>query len=161
MSFRIGQGFDVHPLMQTPGRPLILGGIEIPGGPGLKGHSDADALAHALADAVLGASGRGDLGRHFPDDDPRWAGANSLEILDSVVRMAQADGWVPVNADCTVIAERPRLAPYVDEMAARLAQVLGGPVLVKATRPEGAFATEAIGAMAVVLLQAHGEGDGG
>jgi 2-C-methyl-D-erythritol 2,4-cyclodiphosphate synthase len=154
---RIGQGLDVHHFSDTPGRPLVLGGVTITGegAVGLEGHSDADAVAHAIADAVLGAAGLGDLGRHAPDTDPKWRNADSMEILARIDR-ARGAGWVPVNADCTVVAERPRLAPFVDQMAARLADVLGAPVNVKATRAEGLGAlgrAEGIACTAVVLME--------
>jgi len=133
-ALRVGQGLDVHAFSDDPARALVLGGVEITGegARGLAGHSDADAVSHAVADAVLGAAGLGDLGRHMPDA-----------------------GWVPVNADCTVVAERPRLAPHVPTMAARLSDALGAPVNVKATRAEGLGAlgrAEGIACTAVVLL---------
>ena len=164
-SLRIGQGIDVHRFSDDPDRPLILGGVAITGdgSQGLLGHSDADAVAHAIADAVLGAAGLGDLGRHAPDDDPRWEGADSMVILARMVDLALGAGWVPVNADCTVVAERPRLAPFVDEMSARLAGIVGAPVNVKATRAEGLGAlgrAEGIACTAVVLLApVTGDGD--
>jgi len=156
-AFRIGQGFDVHRFSEQPDRPLVLGGVTIHGDGvrGLEGHSDADAVAHAIADAVLGAAGLGDLGRHAPDTDPRWSGADSMAILSRMVGLAAAVGWVPVNADCTVVAERPTLSPYVDRMAEELAAVMGAPVNVKATRAEGLGAlgrAEGIACTAVVLL---------
>jgi 2-C-methyl-D-erythritol 2,4-cyclodiphosphate synthase len=156
---RVGQGIDVHPFSDDPSRPLVLGGVEITGEGvrGLHGHSDADAVAHAVADAVLGAAGLGDLGRHMPDTDARWAGADSIDLLKRVVALAADAGWVPVNADCTVVAEHPRLAPHVPAMAARLSDALGGPVNVKATRAEGLGAlgrAEGIACTAVVLLAA-------
>lgn len=155
MPLRIGQGFDSHVLSTSADRPLVLGGVTIPGSPGLVGHSDADVVTHALADAVLGAIGRGDLGRHFPDTDPRWAGADSLRLLAAVVDMARADGWSVVNADCTVIAQRPMLAPHTAEMARRLGEVVGAAVSIKATRPEGLGAlTDGMAALCVVLLEA-------
>ena len=161
-ALRVGQGIDVHPFSDDPSRPLVLGGVVIDddGARGLDGHSDADAVAHAVADAVLGAAGLGDLGRHAPDTDPRWAGSDSILLLERVVGLAAAAGWVPVNADCTVVAERPRLAPHVDRMAARLAGALGAPVNVKATRAEGLGAlgrAEGIACTAVVLLTAAPE----
>jgi len=154
---RIGQGVDVHRFSADPDRTLVLGGVEIVGDgvTGLDGHSDADAVAHAVADAVLGAAGLGDLGRHMPDTDPTWAGADSIGLLERVVALAAEAGWVPVNADCTVVAERPRLAPYVGRMAERLGGALGAPVNVKATRAEGLGAlgrAEGIACTAVVLL---------
>ena len=157
VSLRIGQGLDVHRFTDDTSRPLILGGVVITGdgARGLDGHSDADAVAHAIADAVLGAAGLGDLGRHAPDTDPRWQGADSMEILSLVVDRARGAGWVPVNADCTVVAERPKLAPFTAAMAERLAGVLGGPVNIKATTAEGLGAlgrAEGIAASAVVLM---------
>jgi len=156
VTVRIGQGFDVHAFSSDPERPLVLGGVEIGGIPGLLGHSDADAVAHAIADAVLGAAGLGDLGRHFPDTDPTWSGADSLTLLRQVVAMAKKVGLQPVNADCTVVAEAPKLAPHVAQMAERLGAALGAPVSVKATRAEGLGAigrTEGIACLAVVLLE--------
>ena len=110
---RIGQGLDVHRFSDDPDGPLVLGGVVVTGdgARGLDGHSDADAVAHAIADAVLGAAGLGDLGRHAPDTDPEWQGADSLEILARMVDLARQAGWSPVNADCTVVAERPRSGP--------------------------------------------------
>ena len=158
-ALRIGQGIDVHPFSDDPARPLVLGGVVISGDGvrGLDGHSDADAVAHAIADAVLGAAGLGDLGRHMPDTDARWAGADSLDLLRRVVALAADVGWAPVNGDCTVVAERPRLAPHVPDMSARLSDALGAPVNVKATRAEGLGAlgrAEGIACTAVVLLAA-------
>jgi 2-C-methyl-D-erythritol 2,4-cyclodiphosphate synthase len=156
LSVRIGQGIDIHRFSDDPHRPLVLGGVVIEGARGLGGHSDADAVCHALADAVLGAVGLGDLGRHFPDTDPVWEGVNSVGLLTEVVRMAGEQGYVAVNADCTVIADAPRLAPYTEAMVATLSEVLGAPVSVKATRAEGLGAlgrAEGIACMAVVLLE--------
>ena len=152
---RIGQGFDVHRFDDDPGRPLVLGGVRIAGSPGLAGHSDADAVAHALADALLGAAGLGDLGGMFPDSDPAWAGADSLDLLAKVVAAVGAAGFRPVNADCTVVAEAPRLAGHVAAMVEHLGSVLGAPVSVKATRAEGLGAlgrVEGIACLAVVLV---------
>jgi 2-C-methyl-D-erythritol 2,4-cyclodiphosphate synthase len=159
VTVRIGQGFDVHAFSDDPERRLVLGGVEVGGSPGLAGHSDADAVAHALSDAVLGAAGLGDLGRHFPDTDPAWAGADSLTLLGHVVGLAAQAGLRAVNADCTVVAERPRLAPHGVTMAERLGAVLGAPVSVKATRAEGLGAigrVEGIACLAVVLLESSG-----
>ncbi len=156
MSVRIGQGVDVHPFSVDPGRRLVLGGVEIPGAPGLAGHSDADVVAHALCDALLGAAGLGDLGHHFPDTDPAFAGADSIGLLAEVVRRVVAAGFRPVNADCTVLAETPKLSPHVDAMVSRLAAVLGAPVSVKATRGEGMGAVgrgEGVACLAVVLVE--------
>ncbi len=165
-ALRVGQGIDVHAFSDDPGRPLVLGGVTVSGDGvrGLHGHSDGDAVSHAIADAVLGAAGLGDLGRHMPDTDPAWAGADSLGILGKVVALAAGAGWVPVNADCTVMAERPHLAAYIDTMAERLAATLGAPVNVKATRPEGLGAlgrAEGIACTAVVLLAAPTAGSEG
>ena len=168
---RVGQGIDVHAFSDDPDRRLVLGGVDLTGEGvrGLAGHSDADVVAHAIGDAVLGAAGLGDLGRHLPDTDPQWLGADSLDLLRRVVALAAEAGWVAVNADCTVVAERPRLAPHVDRMAELLAEALGAPVNVKATRAEGLGAlgrAEGIACTAVVLLTgddepaASGPGDG-
>lgn len=156
---RIGFGFDVHPFTDDPARRLVLGGVHVAGFRGLAGHSDADPVAHAVADAVLGAAGLGDLGGLFPDTDPAWAGADSIELLEVVRDRAAAAGFGPVNADCTVVAEAPRLAPHRDRMVARLSGALGAPVSVKATRAEGLGAlgrVEGIACMAVVLLHELG-----
>ena len=153
---RIGQGIDIHRFSEDPHRPLVLGGVVIEGARGLGGHSDADAVCHALSDAVLGAVGLGDLGRHFPDTDPVWEGANSVGLLTEVVRMAREQGFGCVNADCTVVADAPRLAPYTQAMIDRLSAVLGAPVSVKATRAEGLGAlgrAEGIACIAIVLLE--------
>jgi 2-C-methyl-D-erythritol 2,4-cyclodiphosphate synthase len=154
-SLRIGHGFDVHRFSGDPGRPLILGGVTVPGAAGLAGHSDADVVAHAVAEALLGAAGLGDLGRHFPASDPTWAGADSMELLEQVSRLVGAQGMALVNADCTVVCERPRLVAHTDDMARRLQGVLGAPVSVKAKRAEGLGAigrVEGIACVAVVLL---------
>ncbi len=153
---RIGQGIDIHRFSEDPHRPLVLGGVVIEGARGLGGHSDADAVCHAISDAVLGAVGLGDLGRHFPDTDPVWEGANSVALLTQVVGMARQQGYVCANADCTVVADTPRLAHYTEAMIAKLTAVLGAPVSVKATRAEGLGAlgrAEGIACMAVVLLE--------
>ena len=150
---RVGIGHDTHRLEE--GRPLWLGGVRVEHPRGLAGHSDADVVAHALADAVLGAAGLGDIGTHFPDTDPAHAGADSLGILARSVAMAAQSGWVPVNGDCTVLAEAPRLAPFVPAMVGALGAALGAPVSVKATRAEGLGAigrAEGIACLAVVLL---------
>jgi 2-C-methyl-D-erythritol 2,4-cyclodiphosphate synthase len=153
---RVGQGIDVHRFSEDPHRPLVLGGVVIEGARGLAGHSDADAVCHAFADAILGAVGLGDLGRHFPDTDPKWAGADSVALLTEVVRMASAKGWDVVNADCTIIADTPRLAPHTEAMVEQLGQVVHAPVSVKATRAEGIGAlgrAEGIACMAIVLVE--------
>ena len=159
-ALRIGHGFDVHPFVAggdegAAGRVLTLGGVAFPGETPLRGHSDADAVAHAAADALLGAAGLGDLGQHFPDTDPEWAGADSLVLLAEVTRRVLRAGWAPVNVDCTVVAERPKLASQRDAMQANLSGVVGAPVTVKATRAEGLGAigrVEGIACFAVALL---------
>ena len=123
MSFRVGQGYDVHRLVE--GRKLILGGVEIPNVTGLLGHSDADALLHAITDALLGAVALGDIGRHFPDTDPRYKGADSRELLRGAVALLAEKGWQPVNVDATLIAQQPKLAPHAAAMVANIAADLG------------------------------------
>lgn len=159
---RIGQGFDVHALVA--GRRLVLGGVEIPFDRGLEGHSDADALIHAVIDALLGAAALGDIGRHFPDTDPRYRDADSRALLREVgAKLAQA-GLRVCNVDATVIAQAPRLAPYIDAMTSNLASDLGlarARVNVKATTTEQLGFTgrgEGIAAMAVALVDAMEEG---
>ena len=152
-------GFDVHPFSDDPSRPLVLGGVTLPGERGLQGHSDADAIAHAIADALLGAAGLGDLGQHFPDTDPGWAGADSLALLGRVMALVARAGWRPANVDCAVVLEAPRLAPYRDDMQTRLSAVVGAPVSVKAKRAEGLGALgrgEGIACWAVALLERAG-----
>lgn len=157
MPFRIGHGFDIHALV--PGRRLVLGGVEIPSARGLAGHSDADAALHALTDALLGAIGAGDIGRHFPDADPRHEGRNSGDFVRETMAKVRALGYRVVNADVTILAEQPRLAPHLDRMRANVAALLGVEVdaaNVKATRGEGLGAigrAEGIAAQAVVLLE--------
>ena len=121
--FRVGNGFDFHPL--EAGRRLVLGGVEIKHDKGLRGHSDADVAAHALANAILGAIGAGDLGRHFPDD-PRYKDADSIALLEDVWKLASDRGWRLGNADLTIFAEKPKLKPHLDAMRERLATALGG-----------------------------------
>jgi 2-C-methyl-D-erythritol 2,4-cyclodiphosphate synthase len=158
MNFRIGQGYDVHAL--APGRPLIIGGVTVPYDRGLLGHSDADVLLHAVTDALFGAAGLGDIGRHFPDTDTRFAGANSRVLLrECVVRIKQA-GFTIVNVDSTVIAQAPKLAPHIEAMRANIAEDLGLPIArvnVKAKTNEklGYLGRgEGIEAQAAVLLNA-------
>lgn len=153
---KIGQGYDVHKLV--PGRKLIIGGVEIPFDLGLEGHSDADVLLHAVSDSLLGAAGLGDIGKHFPDKDPAYKDADSLELLKTVINMLSNEGYSVVNIDATVIAQKPKLAPYSDEMTNNIAQVcLTGKesVNIKATTQEGlgfAGRMEGIAAMAVCLI---------
>jgi 2-C-methyl-D-erythritol 2,4-cyclodiphosphate synthase len=155
-TFRIGAGYDIHHLVE--GRRLILGGVEIPFEKGLLGHSDSDALTHAVCDALLGAAALGDIGRHFPDSDAKWKGASSLELLARVVELIAERGYRVANIDATVVAERPRLAPFIEEMRNRLAQVLEvemEQVSVKAKTNEELDAVgrgEAMAAHAVALI---------
>jgi 2-C-methyl-D-erythritol 2,4-cyclodiphosphate synthase len=154
MTARVGLGFDVHPFSDDPARRLVLAGVTLDG-PGLTGHSDADALSHAVADALLGAAGLGDLGSHFPDTDPAYAGVDSMGLLAEVVRQV-SERWVIGNVDSTVILEAPKLAPHRLEMERRLAEVVGAPVSVKAKRAEALGALgrrEGIAAMAVALVE--------
>ncbi|MGB3412509.1 MAG: 2-C-methyl-D-erythritol 2,4-cyclodiphosphate synthase [Microthrixaceae bacterium] len=156
MSLRIGNGFDVHRFSDDADRVLVLGGVVFDGEQALHGHSDADVIAHAVAEALLGASGLGDLGSHFPDTDERWKGADSLTLLDHVVGLVAEQGWAPVNVDCSVIAERPKLAPRRDEMERILSDRVGAPVTVKGRRAEGMGAlgrVEGIACMASALLE--------
>jgi len=137
MTFRIGEGWDTHALVA--GRKLILGGIEIPHSAGLLGHSDADALLHAITDALLGAAALGDIGRHFPDTDAQFRGADSAMLLAEAARRVRAEGWEIGNVDSTVVAQAPKLAPHIPAMCARIAQALGvgiGQVNVKAKTAE-------------------------
>ena len=156
MNIRVGQGFDVHPWSDDPGRRLLLGGIVLEGERGLAGHSDADVVAHAVADALLGAAGLGDIGSHFSDTDSRWRGADSMTLLGHVVGLVQAGGWTVGNVDTTVILEAPKLAPHKAGMEKRLSEVVGAPVSVKAKRAEGLGALgrgEGVACFAVALLQ--------
>ncbi len=154
---RVGHGYDVHRL--TEGRKLILGGVEIPWEKGLLGHSDADVLAHAVMDALLGAAALGDIGRHFPDSDDRFLGADSIELLGEVCRLVQEKGYRVVNVDSTVIAQRPKLAGYIPAMRTRLAtamQLEEDAVNIKATTEEHlGFTGEGLGiaAHAVALIE--------
>ena len=160
---RIGFGYDAHPLV--PGRPLVLGGIRIPYAKGLLGHSDADVVVHALCDALLGALALGDLGRHFPSTDERWQGASSLVFLEHVAHLLHEQRYALGNADITVVAQQPRLAVYLPEMARVLAAAMGavqGQVSVKATTTDGLgfVGREAgIAAYAVCLLYPHTRGE--
>jgi 2-C-methyl-D-erythritol 2,4-cyclodiphosphate synthase len=156
MDIRVGQGFDVHALVE--GRPLILGGVTIPYERGLLGHSDADALLHALCDALLGAAALGDIGRHFPDTDPAWRGADSRDLLRAVASKVRAAGFAVGNVDATIVAQAPRMAPHIPAMVANIAADLGiapDRVNVKAKTTERLGFTgrgEGIAAEAVALL---------
>lgn len=154
---RIGHGYDVHRLVED--RKLILGGVEIPFEKGLLGHSDADVLTHAVMDALLGAAGLWDIGHHFPDTDPAYAGADSLKLMDHVVELLREKGWKVGNVDATILAQRPKLAPYIPEMVKNLAahmNVEPAQVNVKATTEEKLGFTGAgdgMAAHAVCLLE--------
>ena len=156
MSTRVGLGFDVHPFSDDPGRSLVLGGVAFTGERGLSGHSDADVIAHAVADALLGAAGQGDLGQHFPNEDPKWAGADSLVLLSRAVELVRRAGWRPVNVDCAVVLEAPRLAPHRLAMQERLSAVVDAEVSVRAKRAEGLGALgrgEGVACWAVALVE--------
>lgn len=156
---RVGIGYDSHRLV--PGRPLVLGGVRIPHDRGLAGHSDADAICHAVTDALLGAAALGDIGRHFPDTDPEWRDADSVELLRRACRILQEGGFTPCQLDVTVIAEAPRLAPHHGAIRARLAEAVGlpaGQVSVKAKTNEGMGFIgrgEGIAVMAVATVEAR------
>jgi 2-C-methyl-D-erythritol 2,4-cyclodiphosphate synthase len=155
---RIGFGYDVHRLVE--GRKLMIGGVEVPSLQGLQGHSDADVLLHAVCDSLLGALGEGDIGRHFPDSDPQFQGISSLHLLEKVAEKLAEQGFLVENVDSTVVAEQPRISPYIPLMAEKIARILGIPtrrINIKATTSEGlGFVGEGKGmaAFAVALLQA-------
>jgi 2-C-methyl-D-erythritol 2,4-cyclodiphosphate synthase len=151
---RVGQGFDIHRFSADPNRALVLGGVVFDG-PGLHGHSDADVIAHAVTDALLGAAGLGDIGEHFPDTDPQWKGADSLVLLAHAGTLVRADGWTIGNVDCSVVCETPKLAPQRAAMQANLSRACGAPVTVKGRRAEGLGAlgrTEGIACWAVAVI---------
>ena len=164
MDIRVGQGFDVHALVE--GRPLILGGVTIPYERGLLGHSDADALLHALCDALLGAAALGDIGRHFPDTDPAWRGADSRDLLRAVASKVRAAGFAVGNVDATIVAQAPRMAPHIPAMVANIAADLGiapDRVNVKAKTTERLGFTgrgEGIAAEAIALMVRPPDADG-
>lgn len=155
--WRVGMGYDIHPLVE--GRRLVLGGVDIPSERGLAGHSDADVLIHSLCDALLGAAALGDLGRHFPDSDPRYKDVSSGELLRIVVGMMSQRGFRIENVDATILAERPRLSPFIEAMRNRLAEILDlapDQVSIKAKTHEGLDAIgrgEAIAAYAICLVE--------
>lgn len=156
MTIRVGMGFDIHPVSDDPARPLMLGGVQLAGQPGLSGHSDADVVAHAAADALLGAADLGDLGAHFPASDAEWSGADSIGLLTRVAVLVADAGWIPVNVDCCVVCDTPPLGPHLAAMRSRLSEAAGAPVAVKAKRAEGVGALgrqEAVACWAVALLQ--------
>ncbi len=158
--FRIGQGYDIHALV--PGRPLLIGGVRIAHDRGLLGHSDADVLLHALTDALLGAAALGDIGRHFPDTDPRWQGADSRDLLRATMQLVAEAGYTVVNVDGTIVAQAPRLAPHIPAMIGHIAEDLGidlGQVNLKAKTAERLGFVgrgEGIEAQVVVLLSTPG-----
>lgn len=153
---RVGQGFDVHAFQE--GRPLIIGGIEIPHTKGLLGHSDADVLLHAITDAALGAIGEGDIGRHFPDTDPEYKDADSAKLLEYIWKIVEDKGYKLGNVDCTIMAQRPKMAPYIEQMRNRIAELLHAEpsqVNVKATTTEKlgfVGREEGIASLATILL---------
>jgi 2-C-methyl-D-erythritol 2,4-cyclodiphosphate synthase len=156
-SIRVGMGFDVHPFAEDDKR-LVLGGVQFDGR-GLAGHSDGDVIAHAAIDALLGAAGLGDIGSHFPDTDPTFGGANSLVLLERAAALVRDAGWEPVNVDCSVVLDAPKLAPRRAEMQERLSAALGADVTVKGKRSEGIGALgrgEGIAAWAVALVERAG-----
>ena len=158
MTARVGMGFDVHPFADDPDRPLVLGGVSF-AGRGLAGHSDADVIAHACADALLGAAGLGDIGSHFPDTDDRFAGADSIELLRAVGDEVREAGWRVANIDCSVVCDSPKIGPHREEIQTRLSDAAGGAVTVKGKRPEGLGALgrgEGIACWAVALLEEVG-----
>ena len=161
-NFRIGNGYDVHRL--TEGRPLIIGGVEIPFEKGLDGHSDADVLVHAVMDALLGAAALGDIGRHFPDTDPAYKGADSLKLLAAVRDLLLSEGFEAVNIDATIIAQKPKMAPHIETMRRNMAAVLGMDIKeinIKATTEEGLGFTgrgEGIASSAVCLIVKTADG---
>src|SRR3954470_16480964 len=157
MNVRVGQGFDVHRFSNDPARPLVLGGITFDGERGLDGHSDADVVAHCVTEALLGAAGLGDIGMHFPDTDPRWRGADSIDLLQRAVALVRQAGWEPGNVDCSVVLNAPRLSGRRAGMEGRLSAVVGAPVTLKGRRPEGMGALgrdEGIACFAVALVSA-------
>jgi 2-C-methyl-D-erythritol 2,4-cyclodiphosphate synthase len=136
IDIRVGQGFDIHRFTDDPRRVLVLGGVVFEGERGLEGHSDADVIAHACADALLGAAGLGDIGDHFPDTDPRWAGADSIALLRHVVKLLAEQSWAVCNVDCAVVCEQPKLAPARSDMQRVLSSAVGAPVSIKGNRAE-------------------------
>lgn len=158
MKIRVGQGFDVHRFAADgDDRALVLGGVTFAGERGLLGHSDADAVAHAISDALLGAAGLGDLGMHFPDTDAKWKGVASTEILTRVVEMVRAAGWTIGNVDCNIVTESPKIAPRREEMQEKMTAIVGAPVSIKGRRAEqmGALGRrEGLMCLAVAIVSA-------
>ncbi len=154
---RVGHGYDAHPFAGATGagdRTLVLGGVQFPDEQPLAGHSDADVVAHAVIDAMLSAAGLGDIGTHFPDSDERWRDADSIEMLRQVSVLLAQQGWQLGNADCTVICDRPMIAPHRDQMQERLSNAAGGPVTVCGKRTEGLGGADGAVAHAVALVVA-------
>jgi 2-C-methyl-D-erythritol 2,4-cyclodiphosphate synthase len=152
---RVGNGFDVHRWSDDPARPLVIGGVVFEGERGLEGHSDADPVAHACTDALLGAAGLGDIGSMFPDTDERWKGADSVLLLEAAARLVRGAGWAVQNVDCTVVLDSPKLAPVREAAQARLSEAIGAPVTLKGKRTEGVGALgrgEGVVAWAVALI---------
>ncbi len=159
---RVGHGYDAHPFAvgtDAGERTLVLGGIQFPDEQPLAGHSDADVVAHAVIDAMLSAAGLGDIGTHFPDGDERWRDASSIEMLRQVASRLGDAGWQLANADCTVICDRPMIAPHRDEMGERLSAAAGGPVTVCGKRTEGLGGSNGIVAHAVALVTSGSDGE--
>jgi len=155
MTFRVGHGFDIHRFSDDPARQLVLGGVLFEGERGLVGHSDADVAAHACTDAILSPAGLGDIGQHFPDTDPAWAGADSMSMLAHAVGLVQAAGFAVANIDLTIVCERPKIAPHKQDMQRNLSAVVGAPVMLKGKRAEGLGSlgrVEGIACWAVSLL---------
>lgn len=153
--WRVGQGFDIHRFSDDPARPLVLGGVTLPGERGLDGHSDADAIAHAVIDAMLSAAGLGDIGAAFPDTDERYRGADSIELLRTATARLAAEGWRVDNVDCSVICETPKIAPHRELMQRRLSDAAGAPITVKGRRAESLGAlgrAEGVAVIAVALI---------
>lgn len=154
---RVGFGFDIHQFINDPARPLVLGGVRIEHDLALKGHSDADVISHAITDALLGATGLGDMGEHFPDTDPMWKDADSIDMLKHAAVLVRGAGYEIANVDCSVVLEKPKIAPHRNAMQDRLSEALNAPVSVKAGRAEGLGAigrVEGAACWAVALLEA-------
>ena len=154
---RVGQGFDIHRFVEGPSdRVLVLGGVKFPGEKPLTGHSDADVIAHAAADALLGAAALGDIGMHFPDTDPQWAGANSLTLLAHVAQLVRSAGYEIGNVDCSIVCEKPKIAPHREAMQKLLSDAAGATITVKGRRAEGLGALgreEGIACWAVAVIE--------
>jgi len=151
---RVGHGFDVHRWGDDESKPLVIGGVEFPDAASLVGHSDSDVVTHACIDAILTAAGQGDIGVMFADTDPRWKGADSVNMLRRAAKKVRDAGWEPVNVDCTVIADVPRISPHREVMESRLSEALGAPVTVKGKTTEGLISySEGIQASAVALVR--------